>query len=60
MQSPLSFGGFGSLCRHIARVTGAVTEALEGDLLSAEDLAAINAYQPSLSAAWMFQVSHLK
>ena len=28
IQSPLSFGGFGSLCRHIERIVGAVDEAL--------------------------------
>jgi len=28
IQSPLSFGGFGSLTRHIERITGAINEAL--------------------------------
>lgn len=55
IQSPLSFGGFGSLTRHLERITGGLQEALDEDLLAAEDLSAINAYQPNLSACWMFQ-----
>ena len=55
IQSPLSFGGFGSLTRHIERVTGALDEALKHDLLSKEYLRLINPYQPNLSACWMFQ-----
>jgi lycopene cyclase CruP len=57
IQSPLSFGGFGSLTRHIERITTAVDEALKDDLIAAEYLNLINAYQPNLSAAWMFQRS---
>mmetsp|Transcript_11928 Transcript_11928/g.30265 ORF Transcript_11928/g.30265 Transcript_11928/m.30265 type:complete len:790 (+) Transcript_11928:76-2445(+) len=55
IQSPLSFGGFGALTRHLDRIGGAITEALENDLLHKDDLALINDYQPNLSAAWMFQ-----
>jgi lycopene cyclase CruP len=55
IQSPLSFGGFGAMTRHLDRVSGAVVEALEKDCLQKEDLAEINAYTPNLSAAWMFQ-----
>jgi hypothetical protein len=55
IQSPLSFGGFGALTRHLSRVGGAISEALETDCLHKDDLAGINAYQPNLSAAWMFQ-----
>jgi hypothetical protein len=55
IQSPLSFGGFGSLSRHLPRLISAFTEALATDSLSQADLALINAYQPSLSTAWMFQ-----
>jgi hypothetical protein len=55
IQSPLSFGGFGALTRHLDRITGAISDALEHSLLSKEDLAEINAYTPNLSAAWMFQ-----
>lgn len=55
IQSPLSFGGFGSLTRHLHRIVYSLHEALESDLLSASDLSRINAYQPNLSACWMFQ-----
>lgn len=56
-QSPLSFGGFGSITRHLARLTDAFTAALETDSLARDDLRLINAYQPSLSVAWLFQRS---
>lgn len=29
IQSPLSFGGFGALTRHMGRLRGAITEALQ-------------------------------
>lgn len=53
VQSPLSFGGFGALTRHLERITDSLTDALENDLLHKEDLGKINAYTPNLSAAWM-------
>jgi len=55
IQSPLSFGGFGALTRHLERISGAISEALEFDCLHKDDLGEINAYTPNLSAAWMFQ-----
>jgi hypothetical protein len=55
IQSPLSFGGFGALTRHLDRVGEAISEALDNDCLHKDDLGEINAYQPNLSAAWMFQ-----
>ena len=55
IQSPLSFGGFGALTRHLERISNAIVEALENDCLHKDDLSAINAYTPNLSAAWMFQ-----
>ena len=55
IQSPLSFGGFGALTRHLDRISGAISEALDNDCLHKDDLAEINAYTPNLSAAWMFQ-----
>lgn len=55
IQSPLSFGGFGALTRHIHRITNAVEEAIGKDTLAREDLATINAYLPNQSATWMFQ-----
>ena len=57
IQSPLSFGGFGALTRHLDRITGAINDALQDDLLHKEDLGKINAYTPNLSATWMFQRS---
>jgi hypothetical protein len=55
IQSPLSFGGFGALTRHLGRISNAVCDALEHDCLSKEELGRINPYTPNLSAAWMFQ-----
>jgi hypothetical protein len=55
IQSPLSFGGFGALTRHLDRISTSVVEAIQNDLLSKEELGEINAYTPNLSAAWMFQ-----
>ena len=55
IQSPLSFGGFGALTRHLGRISGAVSDALEHDLLHKDDLAEINAYTPNLSCTWMMQ-----
>ena len=55
IQSPLSFGGFGALTRHLDRISGAVSEALDENLLHKRHLGEINAYTPNLSAAWMFQ-----
>jgi flavin-dependent dehydrogenase len=55
IQSPLSFGGFGALTRHLSRVGRAISEALDSGCLHKDDLGEINAYQPNLSAAWMFQ-----
>ena len=55
IQSPLSFGGFGALTRHLGRISTAISEALDNDLLHKNDLGQINAYTPNLSAAWMFQ-----
>lgn len=55
IQSPLSFGGFGALTRHLERAGGAISESLDTDCLHKDDLGLINDYQPNLSAAWMFQ-----
>eukprot|EP00850_Spirogloea_muscicola_P016445 SM000133S26811 [mRNA] locus=s133:213044:217741:+ [translate_table: standard] len=50
IQSPLSFGGFGSITRHLHRITTGVSEALEADTLTKGKLALINAYQVGLVA----------
>lgn len=57
IQSPLSFGGFGALTRHLLRLRTAIGEAIEADALSAKELRGINPYLPNLSATWMFQRS---
>lgn len=43
------------MSRHIHRLTGAISEAVNYDLLNKNDLALINPYNPGLSTAWMFQ-----
>jgi len=55
MQSPLSFGGLACMLRHLPRISLALTEALEADIVDKRALGTINAYQPALSAAWLFQ-----
>lgn len=55
LQSPISFGGFRSVSRHIGRVSGAVAEAVQTGCLHKDDLGEINAYMPNLSAAWLFR-----
>ena len=57
LQSPLSFGGFGAITRHINRLTAAVESALAADALTKEQLGLINPYQANLRAAWLFQAS---
>ena len=55
VASPLSFGGLGALARHGARTARAVADALSADALDRAALAAVNPYNPGLSAAWMLQ-----
>ena len=54
-QSPLSFGGFGAMVRHLKRLTYGISEALETEQLSAKDLTLLQPYQPSLTVTWLFQ-----
>jgi lycopene cyclase CruP len=54
-QSPLSFGGFGAMVRHLKRLTFGIHEALSTDELSISALALLAPYQPSLSVTWLFQ-----
>jgi lycopene cyclase CruP len=54
-QSPLSFGGFGAMMRHLSRLTGGLQEALTADLLDRADLALLQPYQPNLAVTWLFQ-----
>jgi len=54
-QSPLSFGGFGAMVRHLERLTNGIHQALECDRLSQNDLSLLQPYQPNLAVTWLFQ-----
>lgn len=54
-QSPLSFGGFGALIRHLQRLSTGINAALSADLLDRQHLAVLQPYQPSLAVTWLFQ-----
>jgi lycopene cyclase CruP len=54
-QSPLSFGGFGAMIRHLERLTNGIHAALDADLLNRQDLSLLQPYQPSLAVTWLFQ-----
>ncbi|MGD2181093.1 NAD(P)/FAD-dependent oxidoreductase [Lusitaniella coriacea] len=54
LQSPLVFTGFGSLVRNLSRLTTLLKTALEHDLLSAEHLNSIRAYQSNIAVTWLF------
>jgi lycopene cyclase CruP len=55
MQSPLSFGGFGSMMRHLQRLRDGIHTALQVDRLDRAYLALLQPYQPNLSVTWLFQ-----
>ncbi|AFZ04321.1 FAD-dependent oxidoreductase [Calothrix sp. PCC 6303] len=54
-QSPLSFGGFGAMVRHLQRLTVGIEEALQSQQLSTTALGLLQPYQPSLTVTWLFQ-----
>ena len=54
-QSPVSFGGFGSMVRHLRRFTEGIHEALENDALTRNALAQLQPYQPNIAVTWLFQ-----
>ena len=54
LQSPLIFTGFGSLVRNLGRLTALLDTALKHDLLAAEHLNQIRAYQSNISVTWLF------
>ncbi|KAK9841219.1 hypothetical protein WJX74_002056 [Apatococcus lobatus] len=56
-QSPLSFGGFASMVRHLPRLSAGINQALRKDALDERGLGLLQPYQPSLAAAWLFQRS---
>lgn len=55
VQSPISFGGFGSITRHLGRLAHGISESLEEDFLDKGSLTLLNPYMPNLSASWLFQ-----
>lgn len=54
-QSPLSFGGFGAMVRHLRRLSDGIQEALHSEALDQAALALLQPYQPGLSVTWLFQ-----
>jgi lycopene cyclase CruP len=54
-QSPVSFGGFGAMMRHLSRLTDGITMAIQADALSSRDLQLLQPYQPNIAVTWMFQ-----
>lgn len=54
-QSPVSFGGFGAMIRHLKRLTNGINEALITDSLGRQELALLQPYQPNISVTWLFQ-----
>ncbi|MEM6256028.1 MAG: FAD-binding oxidoreductase [Cyanobacteria bacterium P01_D01_bin.156] len=54
-QSPLSFGGFGAMVRHLGRLTQGIDDALQQDQLSASALGWLQPYQPNIAVTWLFQ-----
>lgn len=54
-QSPVSFGGFGAMMRHLARLTDGIAMAIQADALTATDLQLLQPYQPNIAVTWMFQ-----
>ena len=53
-SSPLSFGGFGAMLRHLPRLTDGVAAAVADDALTARALAPLAPYSPGLAAARLF------
>ncbi|MFW6295980.1 MAG: FAD-dependent oxidoreductase [Halothece sp.] len=54
-QSPVSFGGFGAIVRHLKRLTQGINEALKTDSLNRKSLALLQPYQPNIAVTWLFQ-----
>lgn len=54
-QSPVSFGGFGAMVRHLKRLTFGINDALLCDRLLVSDLALLQPYQPNIRVTWLFQ-----
>lgn len=54
LQSPLVFTGFGSLVRNMPRLTDLLDTALRHNLLKAQHLNQIRAYQSNVAVTWLF------
>lgn len=54
LQSPLVFTGFGSLVRNLPRLTDLLDTALKYDLVTADQLQHITAYQSNVAVTWLF------
>jgi lycopene cyclase CruA len=54
LQSPLVFTGFGSLVRNLPRLTHLLDTALKHDILDADALSRIRAYQSNVAVTWLF------
>ncbi|PSB42244.1 FAD-dependent oxidoreductase [Chamaesiphon polymorphus] len=54
-QSPVSFGGFGAMIRHLSRLTDGIEMAMRADALTNKDLQLLQPYQPNIAVTWMFQ-----
>jgi len=53
VQSPISFGGFCAMLRHLPRLSCGLNRALRADALDREDLRRLTPYLPNLGSAWM-------
>jgi lycopene cyclase CruA len=54
LQSPLVFTGFGSLVRNLPRLTDLLDTALRHNLVQAQHLNQIRAYQSNIAVTWLF------
>ena len=54
LQSPLVFTGFGSMVRNLSRLVDLLDTALKHDLLAADQLGQVRAYQSNIAVTWMF------
>ncbi len=54
LQSPLVFTGFGSIVRNMPRLTDLLDTALRNDLVQANHLNQIRAYQSNIAVTWLF------
>jgi lycopene cyclase CruP len=56
MHSPISFGGFITMNRHLTRIADGIKEACDTGCLSKNDLTLLNPMQPpNLASEWMYQ-----